>query len=214
MDALTERDGHRESVSDTLFRAHADTVAHRHARSEVGVVQSFWSETLHECADDGVGARIPSGRDDGHGAGLLADLHERAAIVHDAGVDVEAVDGVDAQRQYLFGIFLAAACRGGEYGHVDVLQFGDVLDNVIVCQFGGLVLCSRTAHDAGYFKVFRGFQCLYGVASDVAVTDYGCSDFLHRYVLFIVSFLLMIARIIYYGQTVSGCKNTSLTRKS
>ena len=37
VDALSQGNGHRQGIPDTLLGAHADAVSHRHAWSEVGV---------------------------------------------------------------------------------------------------------------------------------------------------------------------------------
>ena len=123
-------------------------MAHRHTRTEVGVAQSLRGEALHKGAHDGVASRIPACRDYAHAVVLLADRHEGVAVVKNTCVNVEAVNGVDAKGQNLLGILLAAARRSGENSHVDVLQFPDVLHHFILCQFGWLVLCTVTAHNA------------------------------------------------------------------
>ena len=111
--------------------------------------------------------------------GLLIVLHLLRAIVEDRGVDIEAVDGVDAQRSNLRSVFGTAAGRCSEYGYVNVFQFLNVVDNGISCQFCRLVLISLATDDACNFKVTRGFQRLNGVAADISIAHYGCSDFLH-----------------------------------
>ena len=84
------------------------------------------------------------------------------------------------QGQNLLGIFLARAGRGGEDGYVDILQFADVLHDVILCQFCGFVLRAIAAHDACHFEVGGCLQRLECILTNVAVTDDGCSDFLHN----------------------------------
>ena len=87
---------------------------------------------------------------------------------------------------YLVGIFLARAGRGGENGYIHVFQFTDVLHDLILCEFCGLVLCTIAAHDTCYFKVWCSLQSLERILSNVAVTDDGCSDFLHILFIFYV----------------------------
>ena len=190
MDTLTQGDGHRERVLHTSLRAHTDAVTHRHARSEVGVAQAFGSQSLHQRTHDAVAARIPSGGNDADGLCLAVQLHESFAIATNLGVDVEAVDGVDAQRQYLPGILFAGARRCSEDSHIDILQFADVAHHVIVGQFGRLLFVTLAAHDARNLEIGCCLQCLHCVAPDVAVTHYGCSDFLHcSFRLFLKDFI-------------------------
>ena len=183
VDALAEGDGHGEGVLNTFLRAYADAVTHRHAGAEVGVGESLRSEALHECAHDAVGTRVPACGNHADGAGLLVEFHQTLPVAAYVGVDVERVDGVDAQGQYHVGILLTRAGGGGEDGHIDILQFADVLHHVILCQFCGLVLCTIATYDACHFHVGGCLQCLECILSDVAVTYDGGSDFLHIYKL-------------------------------
>ena len=102
-------------------------------------------------------------------------------------MDIERVNSVNAQWQNLVSILLTATCWGSEDSYIYILQVADILHNLILCQLGGLVLSAITTHDTSYFKVGSGLESLKRILTDVAVTYYGCSDFLH--VLFI---LLMI----------------------
>ena len=200
VDALTQGDGHAECILDTGFRAHAYAVTHRHAWAEVSVTEAFWGETLHQCAHDTVAARIPSGSDDADGVRILVDSHQSLTVAADVGMDVEGIDSVDAQGQYLLGKLLAGAGGCGQDGNVNVFQLADVLDDLVGCQFCGLVGSSVASHNACNLKVGCGLQGLYSVLSDVAVTYYGCSDFLHNFSVF-------------FGEYVKfGCKSTLFLR--
>ncbi len=179
MDALAQGDGDGKGVLHAFLRANADAVAHRHARAEVGVREALRGEALHEGAHDAVGARIPSGGNHGDGARLLVELHEAFAVAANVGMDVERVDGVDAQRQNLLGILLARTGGRGEDGHLHVLQLADVAHHLVGSQFQRLVLSTLTAHDACNLEVGGCLQCFHREAPDVAVAHYGCSDFLH-----------------------------------
>ena len=132
MDAFAQGDGHAQGILDALLRTYAHAVAHRHTGSEVGVAQSLGSQALHQGADDRVGTWVPSGSNDADGIGLLVDFHQSLTIATDVGMDVERVNGIDAQRKNLFGVFLARAGRGGQDGYVHVLQFFDILNNLIL----------------------------------------------------------------------------------
>ena len=68
--------------------------------------------------------------------------------------------------------------------HVYIFQFADVFHYLVSCQFGRTVGIAIAAHDAGYLKVFGGLKGLERVLADIAVTHYGCSDLLHRVVIF------------------------------
>ena len=118
----------------------------------------------------------------------LGHFAERTAQVYNLRVDVEAVHGVDAEGEDFLGVLLYLAGGGGEHGHVDVLQFADVLHYGIACQFGGTVLCTLTTHHAGYLEVGRSLKGLQRIAADVSITHNGGSDFLHFDSLLKVSF--------------------------
>ena len=115
---------------------------------------------------------------------LLAYWHESGAIVHDACVYIETVNGIDAEGENLLGIFLAATRWSGENCHINVLQFCNVLNYLIFCQFSRFVLCAIASYDTSYFEIRCCFECLHRIMSDVAVTHYGCSNFLHFMLLF------------------------------
>ena len=77
------------------------------------------------------------------------------------GVDVETVHCIDAECKNFFGVLLHAAGSGvSQNGYVYVLQFADILDYVITCQFFGLVFSSVPAYDACHFEVGCGFESL------------------------------------------------------
>ena len=110
---------------------------------------------------------------------LLANLHEVGAVLAYARVDVIAVNRINAQRKDFCSILLAASCRRCEYRHVHVFQFGYVLNDVILRQFGGLVLGTVAPYDTRNLEVFSGFERLNGELTDVAVAYYGRSNLLH-----------------------------------
>ena len=64
MDSGSGGDGHAECFLHSFDCFHCHGVSHGHSRTEVGVGDAFRCESLHECADDAVGTRIPSGGDD------------------------------------------------------------------------------------------------------------------------------------------------------
>ena len=183
MDTLTKWDGHGKSIFYPLLGTYTDAMSHRHAGTEIGVGESFWCKALHQGAHDRVATWVPSGSNNADGARLAVDLHESLTVAAYVGVNIERVDGVDAERENLLGIFLARAGRSGEDGHVDVFQFTNILYHLVWCQFCGLVFCAMTTHDSGNFEVGRGLKSLDSVLSDVAVSDDGCSDFFHVYLV-------------------------------
>ena len=148
MDALAEGDGHRQGILHTLLGTGADTMSHGHARTEIGVAEATGSEALHQRAHNRVAARIPSGSNDADGIGLLTELHQRATVIDDAGMDVEGIDGVDAQGQNLLGILLARTGGGGQDGYIDITQLTDVTDYLVLGELGGFILSTMTAHHA------------------------------------------------------------------
>ena len=99
-------------------------------------------------------------------------------------MDVETVNGVDTELGNLLGIFRTQTCGSGKDGHVDIFQFRNVVNDLIGCQLQWLVLVTLATDDAGNLKVGCGLQGLHREVTDVAVTDYGCSDFLHSYLFF------------------------------
>ena len=54
MDALAQWDGNGERILDPLLASGAYRVAHRHARTKVGIAQSLRSKRLEEHPDHGV----------------------------------------------------------------------------------------------------------------------------------------------------------------
>ena len=198
MDAFAQGDSHRKGVLDASLRTYADAVTHGHTRTEVGVGQSLRCEALHERADDGVGTRVPTGSNDADGIGLLVDGHQTLAIAANVGVDVEGIDGVDAQRKDLLGIFLARTCGCSQNGDVDILQFLDVLDNGIRSEFCWFVSGSASAYDTCYLEVGSGLKSLNSVLSNVAVTDYGGSDFLHIFAFLLVVSIFQRAKLHFF----------------
>ena len=105
----------------------------------IGIRETFRGKTLHECADDAVRAWIPTSGNDSHTAVLLADGLKGGTVVEDACVDVEAIDGIDAEREDFLRIFLTTAGRGGKDSHIYIFQFGDVAHHLVGCQLRGLV---------------------------------------------------------------------------
>ena len=198
VDAFAQGDSHRKGVLDASLRTYADAVTHGHTRTEVGVGQSLRCEALHERADDGVGTRVPTSSNDADGVGLFVDGHQTLAIAANVGVDVEGIDGVDAQRENLLGIFLARTCGCSQNGDVDILQFLDVLDNGIRSEFCWFVSGSVSAYDTCYLEVGSGLKSLNSVLSNVAVTDYGGSDFLHIHRFLLVVSIFQRAKLHFF----------------
>ena len=75
VDALTQRNGHRQRILHALLASGAHAVSHRHAWSEVGVAKAFGCQALHQRAHNGVGSRVPSRTNDAHRMVLLAQGH-------------------------------------------------------------------------------------------------------------------------------------------
>ena len=162
-------------------------MAHRHTRTEVGVGEALRGECLQEHAHHGVASRVPSSGDDADAARLLAVFHLSRAVFEDAGVDVEAIDGVNAQGHQALGVVGAGARRRAEEGHVDLLELRDVVDHLVGGQFEWFVLVTLTAYYACNLKIGGSLKRLDRVTSDVAVANYGGSDFLHRSLTFCYS---------------------------
>ena len=131
-------------------------MAHRHSWTEVGIAEALGGEALHESAYDRVRPRIPTSSDNADGIGLLVELHQTLTVAADIGVDVERVDGVDAEGKDLIGIFLTATRGGSQNGDVDVLQVADILDDLILCEFCRLVFCAIAAYDTSHLHVGSG----------------------------------------------------------
>ena len=136
-------------------------------------------EALHQGAHDGVAARIPAGRDDADGVMGLGDRIERGAQVADLRVDVEAVHGVDAQREILQGRFLHLAGRGGEDGDVHLAQFRDIRDDGQGRQFGETFFRGVAAHDARTLHVRGRQDGLQRGLADIAIAHDRYSDLFH-----------------------------------
>ena len=181
MDAGAGGDGHGEGGLDTGHSLDSNGVAHRHAGTEVGVGNALGRQSLQQGAHNAVAARIPTGGNDADGTGSTGGGIKGAAQGGNLGVDVEAVDRMDAQCQNFLGILLHTAGGGTQQSHINVTQFADVAHNGIAGQFCRAVGCALTAHDACHLKVGRLLQSLEGIMSDIAVTHYGGSNLLHKY---------------------------------
>jgi hypothetical protein len=94
-------------------------------------------------------------------------------------MDVEGIDGIDAQGENLLGKLLTRTGGCGQNGNVNILQLTNILYDVIGSQFGGFVGGAVSAYYACYLEIFGCLKRLNSELSDVAVTYDGCSDFLH-----------------------------------
>ena len=110
-------------------------------------------------------------------------------------MDVERVDGIDTQGQDLLGVFFARTGGGGQNGNVHILQFFDILNNLILSQFSWLVLCSVSAYYTSNLEIGSCFESLNGVLTDVAVTYDGRTNFLHFLMFFVVVLLISVAKV-------------------
>ena len=98
-------------------------MSHGTTGAEIRVAHAFRGEAFHEGAHNGVGTRVPTGSYYAHGVVCLGDFVEGAAEIDDAGVDVERIDGVDAESKALFGIAFDAAGGRGQDGYINFLEF-------------------------------------------------------------------------------------------
>ena len=153
-------------------------MSHGATGSEIGVADAFGSEALHERAYDAVATGVPSCTDDADGTMLFCCLIERTAQRYNLCVDVEGIDGVDAEGETLQGVLFDFASGSGEDGNVHLREFADVANDGIACQFGRTVFCTVATDDAAALHVGSSLNGFQGIASDVAVANNGCTDFL------------------------------------
>ena len=118
MNAFAQRDSHRKRILNPLLTAHAHAVSHAHARSEVGVRQTFGRQTLHQHAHDRVWTRVPSCRNNAHSAMFLTHRHQFRTIVQYVRVDVKAIYRVYPHSQILLGVCRALARRQSQDSHI------------------------------------------------------------------------------------------------
>ena len=163
------------SLRSTRARLTTHGVAHTHAGSEVGVGQSLGSGCFEQRAHYRVATRIPSGRYDRNSSGGLGCGVEAAAEVDDRGVDVKAVDSIDAGGHAVQGVSLHLTGGSGQDSHVYVVEHGDVGHHGILGYFRRNVR-RRAAHYSCDFKVRCSFEGFYSEAANIAVTHYGCTD--------------------------------------
>ena len=123
VNAGAEGDGDRKGIANAIDSANGYRVSHGTAGTEIRVAHALRGEALHEGAHNGVGTRVPTGSYYAHGVVCLGDFIEGAAELYDAGVDVERIDGVDAEGQALFGIAFDAARGRSQDGDIDFLEF-------------------------------------------------------------------------------------------
>ena len=110
---------------------------------------------------------------------LLGCCIERAAQVYYLAVDVEAVDGVDAQGEALKRILLDTACGSGKDGYIHIVEFADVLHDRVGSQLRGAVGITIAAYHAYQFHIGCCFQCLQGILAYVAISYDGYSNLFH-----------------------------------
>ena len=123
VNAGAEGDGDRKGIANAIDSANGNRVSHGTAGTEIRVAHALRGEALHEGTHNGVGTRVPTGSYYAHGVVCLGDFIEGAAEIDDAGVDVERIDGVDAEGQALFGVAFDAASGRGQDGNIDFLEF-------------------------------------------------------------------------------------------
>ena len=111
---------------------------------------------------------------------------------------VEAVNGVDTQRQDLAGIFLTTAGGGGEDGYIHILQFGNIFHYIVCRQFGRLVFCTISSYDTGNLEILCCLKGLHSELTDVSIAYNGCSDLFHSaYLCFKITIWLQKYEISY-----------------
>lgn len=98
-------------------------MSHGTAGTKIRVAHAFRGEALHESTHNRVRTRVPTGSYYAHGVVCLGDFVEGAAEIDDAGVDVERIDGIDAEGQALFSVAFDAARGRGQDGYIDFLEF-------------------------------------------------------------------------------------------
>ena len=113
----------------------------------------------------------------------FGDRVECGTQIGDAGMDVIAVYGV-----YPFGkeyacVLFYLSCGRAEDGYLDIVELHGVCYYRIIFEFGRLLGFWIAAYDACYFKVGRFLKSLKYIATDVTITDDGCSDFFHTYTI-------------------------------
>ena len=90
--------------------------------------------------------------------------------LQDIGVDVEAVDRVDAQWEDLLSGSLYQTGRGAEDSYIDILQLLDAADDAVGAEFVRDIRGVAT-HDTCDLKVGCCLESLDGVATDIPVAD-------------------------------------------
>ena len=170
VDTRARGDRHREGLADTCDGLHGDGVAHAHTWAEVSIGDPLGDDSLHQRADDRVTPWVPARGDDGDGAVGTGGLAEVLTQLQDIGVDIEAVDRVDAQWEDLLSGSLYQTRRGTEDSYIDILQLLDAADDAVGTEFVGDIR-GVTTHDTRDLKVGCCLESLDGVATDIPVAD-------------------------------------------
>lgn len=145
-------------------------MAHAHTWAEVGIGDPLGDDSLHQRADDRVTPWVPARGDDGDSTVGTSGLAEVLTQLQDIGVDVEAVDRVDAQWEDLLSGSLYQTRRGAEDSYIDILQLLDAADDAVGTEFVGDIR-GVTTHDTCDLKVGCCLESLDGVATDIPVAD-------------------------------------------
>ena len=110
----------------------------------------------------------------------LGTLAQRTAQVENLRVDVEAVDGVYTKRKDILCILLDTACRCCQNSNIHIAQLADILYNGVTLKLCGKVFSARTANDTRNLKIGRCIERLQCIFANVAIANYGCSNFSHK----------------------------------
>ena len=111
---------------------------------------------------------------------LLGCSVERTAQIDDLSVDVERIDGVDAESKALLRIFLNLAGRSSKDGYIDILKFCDILNDSDVSKLCWFVLSTLTAHDSSKLHVWCSLNCIECIFANIAITNDGYTNLFHK----------------------------------
>ena len=188
------RNSHGKSSLYTINSFYSYCMSHTHSRPKVCISNSFRSNSFQQGTYDRVASRVPTCRNNRNCFMFFCRSRQRATQIDNTGMDIEAVNRIDAKCKDFFSIILYTAGWRAKNCNINTFQFLNILYNRVFTQFCGTVFSSSAAYYASNFKVGSRLQRFEHVLPDIAIANNGCSYFFHSFIEFIYQFSILSAQ--------------------
>ena len=188
------RNSHGKSSLYTINSFYSYCMSHTHSRTKVCISNSFRSNRFQQSTYDRVASRIPTCRNNRNCIMLFCRSRQCATQIYNTGMNIEAVNRIDAKCKDFFGISLYTAGWCTKNCNINAFQFLDILYNRVFTQFCGTIFSSSSAYYTGNFKVGSRLQRFEHVLPDIAIANNGCSYFFHSFIEFVYQFSILSAQ--------------------